>query len=489
MDVLLLRPSPLNERYGAAPFFRTEPLGLEYVAAALEARGHRATAVDLRFGGSVGRWISRVKPGLIGITCMHALEYEETLELIRSVRRTAPNTFLLLGGHSTATYPAPVECSDVDAIAIGDGERVASDLADALSRGGSARDVPGLLVHVGGGQFVPTGPSDPVGLDEVPLPARHALATGHKHYSCLQFKPIWVVETARGCPYRCSFCSVWSLYQRSFRFRNIDAVCRDFASVGPHIFIVDDLFWHGTQRSLALAHELVRRKIRKEWIVVQSRTDLVAAHPELLEAWKPFSKMFDIFFGLEAVTDGSLDRLDKDTSVEKTLEGVRVAREYGFGVTGNFVIDPDWDEDDFRRLWAFVDEHKLHRAGYTIHTPLPGTPYYETVRHRIRVPKWTQFDMSHLLWEPKLGTQRFFELYCETWRRSVLNLSGSKPWYKWLGQIKLRQFPLLMRALARTQRMMDPAFYIAEHNLLPTEAGTCTHAAAERAAQRAKLAS
>ena len=60
---------------------------------------------------------------------------------------------------------------------------------------------------------------NPISLDEVPLPARHALATGHRHYSCLQFKPVWVVETARGCPYRCSFCSVWSLYHRTFRFR------------------------------------------------------------------------------------------------------------------------------------------------------------------------------------------------------------------------------------------------------------------------------
>jgi radical SAM superfamily enzyme YgiQ (UPF0313 family) len=485
MNVLLLRPTPLNERFGAAPFFRTEPLGLEYVAAALEAHGHRATAVDLRYGGAVERWIARVKPGLIGITCMHSLEYDETLELIRTVRRAAPDTFLLLGGHSAAAYPAPVENPDVDAISVGDGERVAPELADTLSRGGSARDVPGLLVNTGDGHFAATGETDPISLDDVPLPARHALATGHRHYSCLQFKPVWVVETSRGCPYRCSFCSVWSLYHRSFRFRNIDAVCRDFASVGPHVFIVDDLFWHGTERSLELAHELVRRKIRKDWVVVQSRTDLAAAHPELLEAWKPFSKSFDIFFGLEAATDRNLDRLDKDNSVEKTLEGVRVARELGFGVTGNFVIDPDWDEDDFHRLWAFVDEHKLHRAGYTIHTPLPGTPYYETVRHRIRVPTWTQFDMSHLLWEPKLGPKRFFELYCETWRRSVLNLSGSKPWYKWIGQIKLRQFPLLMRALARTQRLMDPAYYLAEHSLLPTEAGTCTEAAARQTTELA----
>ena len=52
-------------------------------------------------------------------------------------------------------------------------------------------------------------------------------------------------------------------------------------------------------------------------------------------------------------------------------------------------------------------------------------------------------------------------------------------------QIKLRQFPLLMRALARTQRLMDPAYYLAEHSLLPTEAGTCTEAAARQTTELA----
>ena len=466
MDVLLVRPAPLNERFGTAPFFRTEPLGLEYVAAALEARGHRAQVVDLRFGGAVERWISRVRPSVVGISCSHTLEIDEALDLARRVRRAAPEAFVLLGGHSAAAFPGPLKCAEVDAISVGDGERVAPDLVDVLSRGGSPRDVAGLLVNTGGDTFEATAEAQPADLDEVPLPARHALATGHRRYSCLQFRPVWLVETARGCPYRCSFCSVWSLYHRTFRFHSIDAVCRDFASVGPNVFVVDDLFWGGAERSLELGRELVRRGVRKEWIVVQSRTDQVASHPELLEAWRPFSAAFDIFFGLEAATDGSLDRLAKDNTVDQTLEAVRVAREYGFGVTGNFVIDPDWDEDDFKRLWAFVEEHGLQRAGYTIHIPLPGTPYFESVRHRIRAPKWTQFDMSHLLWEPRLGPERFFELYCETWRRSVLNLRGSKPWWKWISQIKPRQIPLLMRALARTQRLMDPRYYLSEHCLM-----------------------
>jgi radical SAM superfamily enzyme YgiQ (UPF0313 family) len=478
MDVLLLRPAPRNERFGLGPFFRTEPLGLEYVAAALEARGHRATVVDLRFGGSVERALARFRPAVVGVACMHSLEIDDSLDVARSVRRAAPDVFILLGGHSAAAFPGPLECPEVNAIAVGEGERVAPDVVGAVALGRSLREVPGLLLNTGVDGFVATAAAEPVSLDEVPLPARHAVAVSYRNYACLQYRPTWLVETARGCPFRCSFCSVWPLYERSYRLRSIDAVCRDVASVGPHVFVADDLFWHRPDRSHELAQELRHRALRKTWVLVQSRTDLVALQPDLLRAWRPFADNIDIFFGLEAATDDHLDGLAKDTTVARTVEAIAVAREYGYGVTGNFVIDPEWDESDFERLWSFVDEHRLHRAGYTILTPLPGTPYYDLVRERIRAATWSQFDMSHLLWEPKLGAGRFFELYCQTWRRSVLNLRGSKRWWQWIRDGKPQHFPFLMRALMRTQRLMDPQHYLSEHHLAP--AGT--HAAAPAAA-------
>ena len=52
----------------------------------------------------------------------------------------------------------------------------------------------------------------------------------------------------------------------------------------------------------------------------------------------------------------------------------------GYGVTGNFVIDPAWGPQDFERLWAFVERHALFQAGFTILTPLPGTDYFEKMR-------------------------------------------------------------------------------------------------------------
>ena len=466
MHVLLLRPVPGNDRFGLAPFFRIEPLGLEYIAAALEAAGHQATIADLRFSRPVDHYLRTLRPGLVGIACMHALETDEALALAQRVRDLHPQCFIVIGGHSAAAYPSPFFVASVDALATTDGELVVPLLADALEKRRPLNDVPGLLVRHPDGEFRPTtaGVEEFV-LDNVPRPSRGSLDAWRRQYACLLFRPVWLIETARGCPFRCSFCSVWPMYDRGVRLRSIESVCQDFAATGPHVFVADDLFWYQPARSLALATELKRRGLRKRWMLVQSRTDLVARHPELLEAWKPLAQDFDIFFGLEAATDQGLERLTKDATVDLTVEAVRTARAHGFGVTGNFVIDPDWDETDFERLWDFIARHDLGNAGFTVLTPLPGTVYFDQMRPKIQATAWSQYDMHHLLWEPHLGPARFFELYCETWRRSVLNLKGHKSWRQWARQVNVRDLPLLTRMLLRTQRMMKPSAYLEEHRL------------------------
>jgi radical SAM superfamily enzyme YgiQ (UPF0313 family) len=464
MRVLLLRPIPDNERFGLGPFFRIEPLGMEYIAAALEARGHEVAIVDLRFGRPVEHYL-RERPALVGIAAMHALETDDVLHLAARVRRAAPDVPLILGGHTAAAYPQPFFRAGVDAVVLDDGERAVPAIADAIAAKRPLSDVPGLAVAAGGEWVKTAEPEGAFDLDDVPLPARRHVQPWRRQYACLAHRPAWLVETARGCPFRCTFCSIWQLHARSGRERSIQSVCDDLAAVGDHVFVADDLFWYHPARSLALADALRKRGVFKSWILVQSRVDLVARHPELLEAWRPLAKEFDIFFGLEAATDDGLKGLVKDATVDHTTAAVALSRKLGYGVTGNFVIDPAWDEQDFARLWEFVDAHQLHPAGFTILTPLPGTAYFDELRPRIAARRWAQFDMHHLLWEPKLGPQRFFELYCETWRRSVLNLSGRKSVWQWLRQVKARDAWFLLRALRRTQRMMDPAHYLAEYDL------------------------
>jgi radical SAM superfamily enzyme YgiQ (UPF0313 family) len=464
MRVLLVKPVPPNERFGLGPFFRVEPLGLEYVAQSLLDHGHEVRIADLRFTGGLTRVLRGFRPRLVGVASMHTLDTNAALAAVREIRRADGSIFTLVGGHAAAAYPGPLHQPEVDALCACDGELMVPELVDALERGRSLRGIPGFwLRERGGAEFVPPEPAELLPLERVPRPARHLMAPFQRHYRCVQKMPLWALETARGCPFRCSFCSIWRLHRRSFRMRSIESVCADFQQAGRNIFVVDDLFFYPEARSLELARELRRRGVRKEWLLVQARLDTVARNPELLEAWRPLARCFDIFFGFEAPRQEQLDRLSKDMRASAMDAGVGVARSFGYGVTGNFVIDPDWSESDFEAMWALVDRLHLEGSGYTVLTPLPGTPYFEEVRDRIRERDWSHFDMHHILWEPRLGRRRFFELFVESWRRSILNPANSHGrWRRWLRGLSPRQILALAGALMRTHRQMNLDAYLSE---------------------------
>jgi radical SAM superfamily enzyme YgiQ (UPF0313 family) len=368
---------------------------------------------------------------------------------------------------------------------VDDGEEVLPALAAALAGARPTAEVPALRLRTADGWISTPALPERTPLDVVAEPARDLVERYRKRYHCLLFRPVWLVETARGCPFRCTFCSVWQRYDRSFRERSIGAVVADFAAAGEHVFVTDDLFWHHPARSLELAQALAARGVRKRWLLVQTRTDLVCRHPELLRAWRPLARDFDVFFGLEAPTDAGLAQLSKDAGVRHSVEAAGIARSLGYGVTGNFVVDPDWGEEQFGELWDFVGRHGFERAGYTILTPLPGTELYRTMAPRLGDVPWSHYDMHHALWEPRLGGRRFFELYAETWRRSILNLQGRKRWRDWAAQVKPSDLPYLTRVLLRTQRMMQPTAYLAEH---PSATGAARSDSPAAPASRARRA-
>jgi radical SAM superfamily enzyme YgiQ (UPF0313 family) len=467
MRVLLVRPVSPNERFGLGPFFRVEPLGLEYVARALQDRGHEVRIADLRFGPSLGRRLASFRPQLVGIACTHTVDVPGALGVAREVRRRAPELKILVGGHAASTCPEPCLIPEVDALCVGDGEVTVAEYADAIAGGRSPRELGGLWLRQdarpGAAGFLPPRPSERVSLDQVPLPARELLTAEQRGYLCVHKIPLWAVETARGCPYRCSFCSIWKQHGRSLRLRDTGQVILDLDRVGHNVFVVDDLFFQPTSRSRELARELRRRGVKKDWMLVQARLDTVAKHADLLAEWRPVARQFDLFFGFEAPTDQGLESLNKQMNVGALETGVRVAKEYGYGVTGNFVVDPDWGESDFVALWELVDRLGLERSGYTVLTPLPGTPWFEEVRRRIQEWDWSRYDMHHLLWEPRLGRRRFFELFARSWQKNVLNpVRSRKKWRSWMRGLTLGQALQLIQIIYRTRRLLAVDAYLAE---------------------------
>ena len=464
----MLKPRPTAVQFGLAPFFQTEPLGLEYIAAALVDKGHLVRILDMRFErASVVRLVARFQPQIVGISCLHILDVSETLAIAKAIKSLTPEIFVAVGGHAAAAYPAAFsQAQFVDAICAGEGERTMLELCEAIRHRKPLQDVPSLLLPSESGEFVRTIESKGwLDLSALLPPDRSHVAKYQRHYCCLNYMPVWTIETTRGCPHRCTFCSVWQFYKGGCRFHSARNVTADFENTGRNVFIIDDIFWADKERSEEMARGLMASSERKHWILAQSRVDLVSENPELLKLWRPLAKNFDIFFGFESPTRSGLDALNKGADVSQVAAAIETARDLGFGVTGNFIIDPDFTEEDFAALWDFLETNKLYRVGFTILTPLPGTRYFEQSKAKLQVFDWNRYDLHHLLWQPRLPVERFFELYCQTWRRTVLNAAGRKKWWQWLGAVDVRHIGRMARILMRTQHIMDPRAYLAETTL------------------------
>jgi len=416
MRVALVKP-PIGGILGLEMLTFVEPLGLICVAAALEEGGHECLVLDLRLDDEEEGFarLREFDPQLVGIQCNFTTERYRTRRIARRARRELPGAWVLVGGHDASREAGWFSDPAIDAVAVGDGEEILPPLADALERGKDPRGVPGLVLQRDGEQ-VATGHAPARGeLDELPLPARHLIADYAPHYYINFRKPLALLETARGCPFKCNFCSVWKFHESTFREKSPERVVRELEQIeAPNVFITDDIFWMNVRRGFEMADRIIASGVRK-YFTVQTRTDIICKFPHLIEKWKECGDLA-IFLGVEAVTDEGLDRVNKKNTAANNERALGILKDLGVGFTPNFIVDPAWDRDDFARLRDWIERMGAYNSGFTVLTPLPGTDLWDEASRQVTTDDWEMFDIIHAVLPTKLPLEEFYEEYSKLWR-------------------------------------------------------------------------
>ncbi len=393
-----------------------EPLGPICVAACLEQEGHACKVIDLRIEGEdQGLAASRrFDPDVVGLQCNFTTERNRTVRLAQRIKREMPRAFVVVGGHDASRDPEWFRHEAIDAVAIGDGEEVMPPLVDALARGRDLAGVPGLWIH---GTSTGTAPMRP-NLDDYPLPARHLIRDYRNHYYINFRKPLALMETARGCPFKCNFCSVWKFHDSTFREKSPERVVQELQAIdAPNIFITDDIFWMNVRRGEEMARQIQAAGIRK-YFTVQTRTDIICKFPHLVEMWKDCGSLA-IFLGLESVTDEGLKAVNKKNTADNNVRAINILKELGVGFTPNFIVDPAWEREDFTRLRDWIDTMGAYNSGFSILTPLPGTDLWDTDKHRVTTRNWEMYDIVHAVLPTKLPIEEFYAEYSQLWRHAL----------------------------------------------------------------------
>jgi anaerobic magnesium-protoporphyrin IX monomethyl ester cyclase len=368
---------------------RLPRLGLPLMATILRDRGHDVRVVVESINAVPLDFLADADLVGISTTTSTAPRAYALADLLRQSCKGLP---IVMGGpHASFCLDEALEHADY--CVVGEAEESFPMLVDRIANKQSAVGVPGVAFREGSSIYV--GPkARPVRLDSLPFPDL-SLIVGHER---MNMAPL---ETSRGCPHSCTFCSVIQMFGREYRLRDVVSVADHVARLPfSHVFFYDDNFTALPGRTRSLMEELIKRDNRTCWSA-QVRADAVL-DPELLRLmYKAGCRVLHI--GFESVNDATLEEFQKRLSVKETVEAIHMIHDHGIRIHGMFVIGSDNDDADTpRRTVDFALRHGIDTIQLMMLTPLPGTSLFSSMKeqHRLIVSEWQYYDGHHVVFKP-----------------------------------------------------------------------------------------
>jgi radical SAM superfamily enzyme YgiQ (UPF0313 family) len=249
------------------------PLGLAYIAGALKQAGHDVRAIDLCFSTAIEHDLIQIlevfPPDVIGISLRNldnltypsSLSYlpelEETVAIVR--RRTLSP--LVIGGSGFSLAPLPLmQRVDLDFGVVGEGEGSMVELVGRLKQAASPQGIPGVLIK-GTDSLIP-----PLPLATFHAPDRSILDNARY----LKEGGMANLQTKRGCPFDCIYCTYPLLEGKRCRTREVIEVVQELKQLQTehgvdYIYFVDDIFNYPGDYTAALCREMIAHKVAVKW--------------------------------------------------------------------------------------------------------------------------------------------------------------------------------------------------------------------------------
>ena len=392
MKLLLINPNNA--------FIKYPPLSLAIIAS-LTPPDWEVEILDFNFSPFEVKQADLV--GITSFTCTANTAYE----IAKKYR--ASNMKVVMGGIHASILPDEA-LNYVDTVVIGEVEGVWGNVIKDFVNGEMQKKYKAPLLPY----------------ENWPIP-RHDLF--HPAY------PIGVIQTSRGCPFNCDFCSVSVFNGNQYRLRPIDEVIAEIKTIKEKkIFILDDNILgvgkKNEERAMELFERMKSEKLNKTWFSYASIN--FADNPKIIKAAAE-SGCASIFIGFEAEEDEHLKVMNKNLNIKSGSHlyhrAVKKINKYKISVQGGFIIglDSDTKESIDRRL-KFILKHRVNVAALAFLTPLPGTKCYNDLVKEDRIlgknypQDWAKYNFLNVVFQPKNLTpqelsQKYVELITAIYKR------------------------------------------------------------------------
>ena len=391
MKVVLIEPAFDERGIVKLHGFRILPYGLVQLAS-VTPPGIDVEILDEK----VDPLPSRIDADLVGISVFTTANAARAYELAQQYRRHG--TPVVMGGAHASAMPDEA-LRFADSVVIGEGEAVWPEVLRDRERGALK-------------------PVYRAGLaDLTQLPTRrpwHLVRTS-------QYPAPLVVQTTRGCPVGCEFCSVPAFSGTKMRHKTHDQVFEDlqdlagirtnvYTRLADTVFFLDDSFGTDVLYYKALMQAIVDRGIKMRWVT--QATTAIAQKKDLLDLAEK-SGCVGVLIGFESLSQDVLREADKSYRSANYAEIIAKLHDRGIGVEGTFIFGFDHDDESvFDRTVEFCQRTRLNVAQFSSLTPLPGTRLFEKFRKEERLlyepwkdPRhWARFNLFESVIRPRQMT-------------------------------------------------------------------------------------
>ncbi|MBU7013742.1 MAG: B12-binding domain-containing radical SAM protein [Theionarchaea archaeon] len=360
-------------------------IGLLYIVASLEEAGYSVEFTDYqnedvkrKADPKVLAQFMKSSASVIGISVFcNALP--SVIKAVNLLKERQDVTVILGGPAASVSTERILELSEVDIAVIGEGERAIVEIMEALDTGRSLDSVRGICYR-DNGHVVTTPERERIAdLDSVPFPAYHHIDFG-------EYRREANLITARGCPFRCTFC-VKSIWKSRKTFRSIENVIEELLQIEgsiDRINLSDDTFVLERERVQEFCEHLKKEGIDKDW----SCTGRVGMLPDSLMESMHRAGCDTMFLGIESGSSSILKKIKKDFTPEEARRDIARARQHFDRIYTSYMWGfPEESLDDFYDTMMFQMED-VQIPGVqpvmTLVTPFQSTTLYSEYSHTIK---------------------------------------------------------------------------------------------------------
>ncbi|MBN1400132.1 MAG: radical SAM protein [Anaerolineae bacterium] len=364
------------------------PLGLGYLAAALEADGHQVAIFDLGLEPNtpleddVAR-VAAFAPDLVGMTAM-TNNYHSADAFMDMVRSQIGCPIVLGGPHATVFPQRLASDPKIDYLVYGEGEQTLQELVRALAAEDLQPSVTTLrgisgLCYARDGELICNPPRPLIeDLDSLPLPARHLFELDRYPLYAPNGERMVTLLSSRGCPYNCSYCFK-GIVGRTYRQRSPESVLEEIRLLMReygyrNFYFIDDLFTLDRRRLRAITTQIIEEGLDIRWQCL-ARVDRVT--PELLDLMYR-SGCRELHYGIESGNPEILASLGKGITLDQVRQAVKWTADVGILAKGYFMLGLPKDTDEtMEQTIRFATELELDQAMFSLTTPFPGTRLWD----------------------------------------------------------------------------------------------------------------